>query len=154
MRSDSHRLNRTHGWNETSSKSRGFIKESVRSGIPDNFMQQSICGTTKATIRLKSYTNLGLFPYISLDFREHCLTVLVNYRVHFLDNVEVCLVVRVLDATPAPGNRTQLSGRKSSTHAAENTTFQNYAKCINRKTKLTSIFPSHYSRLSVKYSAA
>lgn len=38
----SHLLNLTQGWKLTSSNNLGFIKESVKSGIPLNFIQQSI----------------------------------------------------------------------------------------------------------------
>lgn len=46
----SHLLNRTHGWKLTSSKSRGFMNDNERSGIPVSFMLQSILKKTTTKI--------------------------------------------------------------------------------------------------------
>lgn len=43
----SQRLNLTHGWKLTSSKSLGFMNDNVRSGIPLNLTQQSIYNKLK-----------------------------------------------------------------------------------------------------------
>lgn len=47
--------------------------------------------------------------YISLNLCENSRSILVDNRVDFLDNVEICLIIRVLYACTTPWNVRELS---------------------------------------------